>query len=472
MDRRRFFLCASGILPLAAPRFPAAVEPLDEKLEKGPGGLDSRCLGDVVDASRFPSLAEAFQQGGDIFLPGGNYEIKETVEVDLSKTRRPGFHLWSAGSATIRHLGRGPALRLRGSHRGTAHPDSVNTSVRDRERMPVIEGIEVRGSFEQDGIELNGTHHPLILGCLLTELRHGLVLRGVNRNLIVAHSHIYHLDGYGIWYDNVSLHQSVVANNHISYCRCGFYLLAGNCHDIHILGNDIEKGETSRIKNENIEGLVRFETRGSDTEGVVISGNTIEGHGNPGSSIELVGVLDDPYRLRNLIITSNSMNNSIPDYSVVEIHGASNITIGDNAFKNDPGRLIHFKRCRGFTIHGNCSVNRTKGILLSDGAEQGSIQGNVFQSAGPALEAAGQLVRELAVTGNTFHGDSRADETPLVHLAAGPGEERSDIVLTGNILHPAGKQRSAFYAKGVRNFCCQSNVVVSPSSAPPGGDKK
>ncbi len=465
MNRRGFFLCAPGLLPLAATGASATGELLSEKMERRVGELHNEVLSGVLDASRFSSLAEAFQQGGAIFLPAGVYEISETIEVDLSRTRRPGFHLWSPGAARIQHVGQGSALRLRGTHKGTASPDSVNESVRDRERKPVIEGIEIRGSFEQDGIELVGTHHPLIVGCLLTELRHGLILRGVNRNLIVAQNHFYHLDGYGIWYDNVSLHQSLVTNNHISYCRCGFYLLAGNCHDIHILGNDIEKGETSRVKNENIEGLVRIETRGSDTEGVVITGNTIEGHGNPKPNIELVGVLDNPYRLRNLVVTSNSLNNSTPDYSVVEIHGASNITVGGNAFKNDPGRLVHLKRCRGFSIHGNCSVDRTKGILLSDGTEQGAIHGNVLQSAAPALEAAGSFVRDLVVTGNTFHGDDKAGETALIHLAPGPGEKRSDIVLTGNLLHPAGKQRSAFDGKGASNVSFTSNVVV-PTTVP------
>ena len=102
-------------------------------------------------------LQKAISAGvGDLYFPKGTYRLTKTLEFDLTKT---GVSSVSGdGTASLLMEGPGPALRFAGSHGGTAAPSTVNSSVWERERTPMVAGVEIVGRHpEADGIEANGT---------------------------------------------------------------------------------------------------------------------------------------------------------------------------------------------------------------------------------------------------------------------------------------------------------------------------
>src|SRR5438045_4444242 len=114
-----------------------------------------RDLGAAGDgaADATAALQEALDAGGCVRIPRGRYRITRPLEIDLA-TRGPAAVL-GEGGATLLMAGPGPALRLAGTHAGSAHPETVLAAVWERERMPLVDGLEILGDHpEADGIEI------------------------------------------------------------------------------------------------------------------------------------------------------------------------------------------------------------------------------------------------------------------------------------------------------------------------------
>ena len=81
----------------------------------------------------------------------------------------------------------------------------------------------------------------VLTGLLIRRCRIGLELHRRNRNLIVSHCHVYHNLEVGILFDEVNLHQAIIADSHISYNPvAGIKITGGNTRNFQIVGNDIE----------------------------------------------------------------------------------------------------------------------------------------------------------------------------------------------------------------------------------------
>ncbi len=82
------------------------------------------------------AIRHCLEQGdGTVVLSRGTYRITSPIEVDLSR-RGPVAFTGDTGVATLVMDAPGPALRLVGSHAGTADPTSFEPGVWARERMP------------------------------------------------------------------------------------------------------------------------------------------------------------------------------------------------------------------------------------------------------------------------------------------------------------------------------------------------
>ena len=128
---------------------------------------------------------EAFQRAvdsghGDIYIPRGVYRLSRTVVVDLDRIGPTS--IVGHGTARIIMIGAGPALKLIGTHDGTANPSSVKENVWQNQRMPVVSGLEIVGAHPQAcGIEATKTMQAIFSRLLIRKVKHGIHLRQRNR---------------------------------------------------------------------------------------------------------------------------------------------------------------------------------------------------------------------------------------------------------------------------------------------------
>lgn len=290
-------------------------------------------------------------------LPKGRYRITQTIEIPLDETGP--ISISSDGTATVIMDGEGPAFRFVGTHAGTAAPQTVQDNVWQRQRAPLVDGIEIVGTHPQaDGIEATGTMQLTITRTELRNLRHGIHLVNRNRNVIIANCHIYENSGVGIFYDNVNLHQSNIIGCHISYNQQGGIVnKAGDVRNIHIGTCDLEgnMGGPDSTPSANIE----LDCRGGSVAEVAIVGCTIQhDHVSPNSA--------------NIRIHGESTPRPFTEETR---HG--HITIADNVL-SDVQHNIEITNGRSLTITGNTAWKGYTHNLLIDGCESVVISGNMF----------------------------------------------------------------------------------------------
>ena len=160
-----------------------------------------RSIGVMGDgnADESAALQKAVDDGTtDLFFPKGRYRLTKTITVDLDKTGPCSFS--GDGTATLIMEGAGPALHFIGTHGGTAAPDTVKANVWEKQRTPMVEGIEIIGAHaEADGIEATGTMQITLSRVVARECRHAVHLTHRNRNVLIAACHFYHNRGIGVF---------------------------------------------------------------------------------------------------------------------------------------------------------------------------------------------------------------------------------------------------------------------------------
>src|SRR5436190_9995000 len=223
------------------------------------------------------AIQQAVDSGmGDIVFPKGVYKVTKTVTIDLDKT---GFtSLVGDGTARIMMAGSGPAFHFIGTHEGSAAPSSFKPNVWEKQRMPMVRGLEIVGANEEaDGIEATGVMELTITETQLRELRHGVHLTTRNRNILLSACHIYHNRGCGVFYDHVNLHQSNIAGCHISYNAGGGVVFRGGAvRNVHIGTCDIE---SNMSKDSPPAANVLIDCTDGSTAEVAITGCTLQ-HNN------------------------------------------------------------------------------------------------------------------------------------------------------------------------------------------------
>jgi len=268
-----------------------------------------------------------------ISLPPGRYRLTRPLVVDLDKTGLVSFS--GNGVATIVMDGPGPAIRFVGTHKGTADPKSFEKNVWDRQRAPMVDGLEIVGVHaEACGIEADGTMQLTLTRLLVRHVLHCIRLTNRNRNVLIANCHLYENRGVGIFLDNVDLHQINVTGCHISYnYGGGIVSQRGNVRNLHIHGCDIESNMSAETPpTANI--LIDCSESLYGTAEVAISGCTIQHNSKSKDSanIRMIG-----------------RGNSKPDQPEIRW---GNVTISGNVL-SDVSTNVHLKECRGVTLQGN-----------------------------------------------------------------------------------------------------------------------
>ncbi|MDA1055173.1 MAG: right-handed parallel beta-helix repeat-containing protein [Planctomycetota bacterium] len=325
--------------------------------------------------------------GGDgvLELSKGTYRITRPIVLDASKHGYLGVR-GEQGTARIVMAGAGPALQIIGDHQGTATPDSFRPETWDRERMPIVTGLEILGEHpEADGIQLRRTMQATIQNVLIRRCRYGIHLVERNRNFVLNAAHIYDCHDTGVFFDQCNLHQVIIAASHISYCkRAGIRQLNGDVHNIQITGNDIEYNSGYEGPGQELSGEIVLEAPEGIISEYTIASNTIQATLDaPGANVMILGKAEDPPSgIRLVAITGNVLGSR--DRNILIDYG-SRISITGNTIYGGQRLNCEFRNSRFITFGSNSCFSRpasyasetTDGILL-DKCVGCSLVGNVL----------------------------------------------------------------------------------------------
>lgn len=333
---------------------------------------------------------------GEVVFPRGDYRVTRTLEIPLHKNGRTSIS-GSGGVAKLIMDGPGACLSLQATHTGTADPASFREQQWQRERMPTVDGIEIEGRHpEADGILLRGVVQPTLTRVLIRRVRTAVKVTGRARNLIIDGCHFYENTGVGIHLTQLNLHQVIIADSHISYCRLGGIRIEDSeIRNLQITGNDIEynnyrahQRQFPDAAGEATAEILIDVSSGSVREGTIAS-NTIQATYSPsGANIRVLGSGEPGHEKAGMwTITGNligSQNNNIHltrAYGVnitgnyiysghhrnLLVEDSRNIVVGSNSFGHnaDYGNKalatgLRFVNCR------HCNLT---GLLIQDAPE-------------------------------------------------------------------------------------------------------
>ncbi len=331
---------------------------------------------------------------GDIVFPRGTWRITRPVGIDLAKVGP--ISLTGRGAARVVMAGSGPAFRIRGTHGGTAAPHTVKPAVWERERTPLIDGLEIVGGHpEADGIDVSGTMQAIFSRVTVRQARHGIRLYERNRNVIITACHLYDNSGAGIFLDRLNLHQINIGESHISYNDGGGIVVRGSeIRNLQITGCDIEGNmgaespPTANILIDTTEGSVR--------EGAIIGCTIQHTHLAPDSAnIRMIGrSTQERHKVGHFAISDNAMSDVAVNIDLLRTRGvtiqgntlwkgfkanlraveSSNIVLGPNLFDRNPdyrpadsANSLLFVDCRDCTLQGihlNNAKSAEAGLIL------------------------------------------------------------------------------------------------------------
>ena len=333
---------------------------------------------------------------GNLNLPPGSYRITRPIEILLAESGP--LSIAGAGTARIIMDGPGPAIRVTGTHGGTASPETVNANVWEMERTPCLDGIEIVGAHpEADGIELTGTMQPILTRITVRNARHGLILTKRNRNVVIDHCHLYNNHGIGILFDRLNLHQVNIANCHISYnSQGGLVIRESEIRNLQISCCDIEG---NMAPDQKPTANILIDSRIGSVREIAITGCTLQhNHTSPNSAnIRCIGrSRDEPQKIGHMTIGNNVMSDVGINVHLQNVRGvtlggntfwkgfqhnllvegSSNIVVGANLFDRNPdyrpadsANGIVFRDCRDCTLTGlhlNNVLSRPAAIVIQD----------------------------------------------------------------------------------------------------------
>lgn len=338
---------------------------------------------------------------GLVEFPAGTFTISKPIIVDLTALGYRGIR-GANGATRLIMTGAGPAIRIVGDHQGTANPESVEEHTWERERFPVISGLEILGRHaEADGIELVRTMKCTVQNVLVRQCRYGIHLVERNRNFLLADSHIYQCTDTGVFLDDGNLHQVNIIGNHISYNqRAGIRQWNGDVHNIQITGNDIEYNAGS----EESSGEIVLEAPETLVSEYTIVSNTIQARPeHAGANIRILGSeANTPHAARAITIASNVIGSRTKN---IEIEHASRTAITGNTIYGGVELSVHLKHCQNFVLSDNVIGTRPSmyeahaqyrdGLLLEDCSDS-SLTGNVINGmwSGSEEEGGGVTLRD------------------------------------------------------------------------------
>jgi Right handed beta helix region/Pectate lyase superfamily protein len=413
-------------------------------------------LGAVGDGKTDDTLAlqRAVDSGlGDIILPKGVYLITKTITVELD---RVGFtSIRGTGTATIKMAGEGPAIKFVGTHGGTAAPKTVKPNIYEKQRTPIIEGIEIVGAHPKaSGIEATGTMKLIVDKVTVRDAQNGLRLFNRNRNVIVSNSHFYHNRQAGIILDECDLHQINVVGCHISYNGTGGVVVrGGGVRNLQIGTCDIEgnvvnvlidsAGSVGGTAEVTIIGCTLQHSGGKSSANVRFIGTDAKGKRNFGHLTIVGNVMSDTETnvdLRGLIDVAMTGNSLWKAYRYnLRAVDCRNLTIGANTFgrnerygQGDSQNGVLFENCKNLTISGLLieDVRHSDAAVIFKNCQRVNLTGSTIVDCPVPVGILFERVSQSRISGCVIRSDRRQDKSWAPIRIKGD----EDCLVSGNIV--------------------------------------
>ncbi|MDH7569098.1 MAG: right-handed parallel beta-helix repeat-containing protein [Armatimonadota bacterium] len=411
--------------------------------------------GTTDDAS---ALQRALDGGdGDVCLPPGDYRLGRPLGVRLERGRTS--LRGSGGCARLVMAAPGPALRLLGTHRGSADPRQTAGAVMERQRMPRVSDLEIVGGHpEADGVEIAFTMQATLTQLVIQRCRHAIRLIERNRNVIIGECHLYNNRGVGVLLDQVNLHQINIVGCHISYNRGGgVKVWHSEVRNLQLAGNDIEYNFDAGAE---ASADVWIETGAGSVREGAITGNTIQALPSPGgANLRIVGQSAEVGHKAGLLTVSGNLISS--QETNVLLQWARGVVFCGNTFFSGHRRTIHAVQCANLVFSGcvfdhnpDYAPETRDGVLLEE-CEGCVLSGLHFADILAGSDGEGGCVetvrcRQVSVTGCVF----RNPRHRALVLRQCEGARVAGCVVWGGG-GPAGDGRAVQIVGG-------QDVVVSP----------
>lgn len=429
------------------------------------------------------AIQHAIDDGdGVIEFPRGTYLISKSLRVDLAKCGRTSIH-GSGGVAKLVMAGAGPAISIEATHTATADPAGFRPDEWQKERMPTVDGIEIEGRHpEADGIRIVGAMQTTLTRVLIREVRTAVHITKRARNVLIDSCHFYNNTNIGVHLDDVNLHQTIIADSHISYCRRGgIRIEKSEIRNLQITGNDIEYNNNRAFSKQfpDAEGeataeiFIDVSEKGTVREGTIAS-NTIQAtYSSNGANIWMIGAgVDGKHKAGMWTITGNLIGSQRDNIRLqycrgvnitgnyiysghnrnVLIEHSRNIVLGSNTIGHNPD-YGDKELATGVRIVDSINCNVT-GLLIQD-AEAG---GHTIKDAVPLVRDA--LVEVVRCQRVNMTGCQILDGTPINLLF----EDCSDVLASSNTVCDQRDVKKTthgivFRGKGSGNMCCHNRVA-------------
>lgn len=434
---------------------PSAAAPAADRSESGMKTVrDFGAVGDGV-ADDTAAIQRAVDSGaGDIVLPRGRYRLTRPIVVDLN--RAGPVSIVGTGTATLVMEAAGPAIRLVGTHRRSAHPSEFQVEVWEKQRMPVLRDFAIEGAHEEaGGVELTGTMQATLGGLHVRRALHGIRLTGGNRNLIVSNCHIYHNRGIGLFFDKVNLHQTNVTGCHISYNGGGGIVVRDSeIRNLHVGTCDIEGNmDEAAPGTANIDIDARS---GSVLEGS-ITGCTIQHFPDDAGSanIRIVGPSPERSRLAgHWTITGNILSHMAVNIHLKNVRGAS--IIGNTMWEGYEHNLL-LEGCTAIQVGTN---NLDRNPLYDEKADHAVLFADCSDCTVTGLHVSGVKRRPGGVVLRRCRWFNVADCTILDCDGAGILLDETEHTRVAGCLIRGAADGTAIAVKGGRGNVVAGNVVA------------
>lgn len=399
------------------------------------------------DTGAIKSALAACRDGRLVF-PAGNYRLTQSIRVDLQENG-PLTISGTGGSTTVIMDAPGPAFLVAGTHQGSALPATVNEKIWAKEKMFTVENLEITGKNPlADGIELQQLMQPIVRGCLIRKVRHGIRLTRRNRNVLLEGNHIYHCSGVGIYLDSVNIHQINISHSHISYCsEAGIKVRHGEIRNFQITGNDIEYNCDPASGLESADICLDLTQGGNVREGT-ITGNTIQAiESKRGANIRFSGDPARPEKLGLWSITGNHISNQ---ETCILLRHTQGISITGNTFVRAYKRHLDIENSSNIIFTGNVidhnadyftpGVKAVGGIFITN-SRQVMLHDNFVTAVGPGIDAAIEIVKGKGVS--VKNCTIIKSGSPGIRLTDSPGS-----IITGNVISRPDKKRKIVSMNG------------------------
>ncbi|MEZ6124920.1 MAG: right-handed parallel beta-helix repeat-containing protein [Planctomycetaceae bacterium] len=363
----------------------------------------------IPQLKSLPDVTQTLQQQidagqGNLKLSGAEY-FRITQPLVFNLAAHGAVSVTADEGVTLIMDGPGPAIRMVGTHNGTASPKTFEPQTWNQ-RMPLVSGLEILGAHpEADGIELQQTVEPTIRAVAVRECRHGIHLVTRNRNVIISDCHLYNNSGCGVFLDNVDLHQINVSGCHISYNREGGVVVRdGNVRNLQVSGCDIEGNmppdETATTAaNVLIDLTGSADDRTHSVAEVSITGCTIQHAANysgsedktvapGGANIRLAGKA--LYPIDSVTISGNVLSDTT---TTIDLSHVLDVTVTANSFFAPKPNNLRVRDSRRVVVTGNTFNPRQfvrPGIVLFQNSHDCVISACTFHAL--ATETGGLII--------------------------------------------------------------------------------